>query len=485
MRAFRFSIVAAALALNACAADEQTIELSNHAQAVGDPLLEQLQALPGVTVTELAPRPDARQFMLRVTQPVDHARPHGATFEQRVVLRSRGTALPTTLATTGYGLFGSSPRDNEVSFLLSGNAITVEHRYFEGSMPSPADPRYLTIRQSAADFHRIVELLRPIYTGAWISTGASKGGMTSVYHRRFYPNDVDATVAYVAPHSYTTDDIRYGVFLERVGTRECRQRIIETQRAFLTRRAELLSLFEAQSADFGVTYNKAGGLEFAFEHAVAEFRFAIWQNFDALAICPDLPGADAPAETLFSFLDVVAGPANLASDQVLEIFGSYYFQASTQLGSYGPLSLETHLRGRLEHPGTYRMERYSTLPLTRPDLLAMPDVQLWLATRGERIMLIYGENDPWSAGAYLLGRARDSYRYTVPGGNHGSSIVDLPDADRTAAVTTLARWAGVAAPALDAALDTATNASPGGSSRLAPDELVPDWRFDRMRRTPL
>ncbi|MFP2912532.1 hypothetical protein ACLESD_47465, partial [Pyxidicoccus sp. 3LFB2] len=32
-----------------------------------------------------------------------------------------------------------------------------------------------------------------------VSTGASKGGMTSIYHRASAPKDVDATVAYVAP----------------------------------------------------------------------------------------------------------------------------------------------------------------------------------------------------------------------------------------------------------------------------------------------
>lgn len=154
----------AALVMTACAFDENTHDLDTSHQTLRDPLLEQLEALPGVTVTELAPRPNARQFMLLVTQPVDHAHPHGATFQQRVTLRSRGVELPTTLASTGYGLFGSSPRDNELSFLFAGNAITVEHRYYEGSIPSPAHPQHLTIRQAAADHHRIVELLRPIYT---------------------------------------------------------------------------------------------------------------------------------------------------------------------------------------------------------------------------------------------------------------------------------------------------------------------------------
>lgn len=464
MRSFISAL--AALALAGCTVDEPALGTSNH--TLDDPLLEQLEALPGVTVSELPPHHEGeREFMLLVTQPVDHNQPTGATFQQRVVIRSRGVELPTTLASTGYGLFGSAPRDNEVSFLLAGNAITVEHRYYEGSIPEANDPKYLTIRQAAADHHHVVELLRPIYTGNWISTGGSKGGMTSIYHRRYYPNDVDATVAYVAPQSYTTNDPRYLRFLEQVGSKECRQRIIDTQRAFLDRRAELLPIFEAQAAELGYTYDHVGGLARIFEHSVTEFRFALWQYFDE-EFCSFLPGADAPADDLALFLDFVSGPGILGSDQVLAEFGAYYYQAATQLGSYGPLALERHLRSRLEAPGTYRVEAYSTLPITKVDPFSVPEVQFWLATRGERVMLIYGENDPWSAGAFELGFARDSYRYFVPGGNHGSGITTLPDAEREAALATLARWAGVA-PLAQAKRSVAAE----------------DWRLDRERRLPL
>jgi hypothetical protein len=460
----RYPIAVTLSLLAACAVDESTVE-----QRLGDPLLEQLQALPGVTVTELPPRPDAREFQLLVTQPLDHFHAGGATFEQRVVLRSRGVALPTTLASTGYGLFGFTPRDNEVSALLAGNAITVEHRYFEGSVPSPADPSFLTIRQAAADHHHIVELLRPIYTGAWISTGASKGGMTSLYHRRFYPNDVAATVAYVAPNSFTTDDPRYGLFLDQVGTPECRQQIVDLQRVFLDRRAELLPMFEAEAADFGFTFEQVGGLDVAFEHAVQEFRFAFWQYFGS-ELCSDLPTASSPIEDAFLYLDGISGPGFLASDQSLVDFGAYYYQAAAQLGQYGPRSLERHIRSRLQHPGTYTVERYSTLPVGRFDLIAMPDVQLWLATRGERVMLIYGQNDPWSAGAFFLGAARDSVRYTVPGGTHSARITLLPQPQQDAARAMLARWAGVAAAAQ-------LRAAAGGDDG--------DWVADHERRRPL
>jgi hypothetical protein len=462
------AIAAAALALSACAADDGALDTSASQQHLSDPLLEQLQALPGVTVTELAPLPGARQFSLQVTQPVDHARPNGASFQQRVMLRIRGVDQPTTLASTGYGLFGSVPRDNEISYLLAGNAITVEHRYYEGSVPSPADPKYLTIRQAAADHHRIVGLLRPIFTGAWVSTGGSKGGMTSIYHRRYYPDDVDATVAYVAPQSYTTNDPRYGIFLEQVGSAECRQRILDAQRMFLDRRAELLPIFEAQATDNGLTYNQVGGLPIAFEHAVEEFRFAMWQYIGE-EYCAQLPTADAPIELAAAWLDGVSGPWSLASDQSLVDFGSYYYQASTQLGSYGPLSLERGIRSRLQYPGTYRVERYSPLPITRVDPVSVPEVQLWLATRGERIMLIYGQNDPWTAGAFQLGHAKDSFRFDVPGGTHGASITDLPEPQQADALGVLARWTGV------------QPLAPQARKSLAPE----DWRIDRDRRLPL
>jgi hypothetical protein len=70
-------------------------------------------------------------------------------------------------------------------------------------------------------------------------------------------------------------------------------------------------------------------------------------------------------------------------------------------------------------------------------------VQLWLATRGERIMLVYGENDPWTAGAFDITGAQDTYSFEVPAGNHGSVIGGLPEPERTQALDRLQAWSGV------------------------------------------
>ncbi len=60
------------------------------------------------------------------------------------------------------------------------------------------------------------------------------------------------------------------------------------------------------------------------------------------------------------------------------------------------------------------------------------------------MLFIYGEDDPCSAAMFELGGATDAYRFTVPGGNHGASISDLPDGPRTTALAAIAAWSGVA-----------------------------------------
>ena len=57
---------------------------------------------------------------------------------------------------------------------------------------------------------------------------------------------------------------------------------------------------------------------------------------------------------------------------------------------------------------------------------AMRDVDSWVKHHAHQMLYVYGENDPWGAERFRLGKgARDSYVYTVPGGNHGSNVAGL------------------------------------------------------------
>ncbi len=102
---------------------------------------------------------------------------------------------------------------NELSPILNANQICVEHRYFNESTPQPVDWEHLTIYNAASDHHRIVEILKEIYKGKWVNTGISKGGQTVMYHRYFYPDDVDASVGYVCPLNFSIEDKRVYSFL--------------------------------------------------------------------------------------------------------------------------------------------------------------------------------------------------------------------------------------------------------------------------------
>jgi len=47
-----------------------------------------------------------------------------------------------------------------------------------------------------------------------------------MYHRYFFPNDVDATIPYVGPLNFSIEDTRVYDFFEQVGSEECRDKII-------------------------------------------------------------------------------------------------------------------------------------------------------------------------------------------------------------------------------------------------------------------
>jgi hypothetical protein len=191
-------------------------------------LLDRLNALPGVSAQELPPQYGyPRAFQLDITQPLDHGNPLGQTFTQRAYLSHSDESMPLVFGTSGYG--ANEYTGSELAEILQTNGLYVVHRYFPDARPSPMDWRYLNIRQAAADHHRIVQIFREVYPGPWVSTGASKGGMMALFHRRFYPDDVEATVAYVAPFMFSLDDERFVPFLASLSTPEGRATIHEFQ----------------------------------------------------------------------------------------------------------------------------------------------------------------------------------------------------------------------------------------------------------------
>ncbi|MBI5502808.1 MAG: hypothetical protein HY907_21365 [Deltaproteobacteria bacterium] len=394
-----------------------------------------LARVPGLDVIDAGGAGSVRFFELRYEQPVDQAEPGGATFGQSMTLAFVAADAPTVLMTEGYANMWGFERA-EPALLLDANQLVVEHRFFGLSVPDPPDWTKLDIEQAAGDHHRIVEALRPILTGPWVSTGYSKGGMTAVYHRRFHPDDVVGTVAYVAPISFGAPDARYLAFVDAAGEPDCRARLAAVQREALLRGDALRARLDPWR------FTRLGGVERAFESVVLEVPFTFWQ-YAGTTYCgsvPVVPGASDDA--LFSFIDRFVG-FDSAGDADMDWFAPYYYQAREQLGFP---DVDRESLADLLRTGAPSLEE-GVLPAGAPvpayDPAPMADIARWVAEDGARLIFVYGQWDPWTAGAFETGAAVDSFRFVVAGGTHSSQLGDLPAAEQAVAHEALERWTGV------------------------------------------
>ncbi|MGW4053186.1 aminopeptidase [Streptomyces sp. NPDC004779] len=419
------------------------------ADAPGSDIKDRLLAIPGMSLIEEKPYAGYRFLVLNYEQPIDHKRPWAGTFQQRISVLHKGTDRPTVFRTSGYGL-STTPSRAEPTRIIDGNQISMEYRFFTPSRPAPADWSKLDIWQAATDQHRIFTALKKVYGENWLSTGGSKGGMTATYYERFYPRDMDGVVAYVAPNDVVNkEDSAYDRFFANVGTKECRDRLNTMQREALLRRGPLQEKFKAWVATEGATFNTVGSLDKAWEATVLDFVWGFWQYYGE-DVCDTIPDArTASDDTVYETIDAYAG-WGAYTDQGLEYYTPYYYQAATELGS--PSIKQPHLRGLSRYgyqPASNFVPR--EIPMRfKPQV--MRDVDDWVRKNAHRMLFVNGENDPWSAEPFRLGKgARDSYVFTAPGANHGANVAGLADAEREKATARILAWAGVDAPAVEAA----------------------------------
>lgn len=401
-----------------------------------DELLTRLRALPGVAVQEITPRYGyPRAFTLDITQPVDHGNPSGPSFTQRAYLSHLDERSPLVFGTYGYGATEQS--GEELASLLRANGLYVTHRYFPGSRPQPTDWRFLDIRQAASDHHRVASLLKQVYAGPWVTAGASKSGMTALFHRRFFPGDVAATVAYVAPVMFELGDERFLPWVAGLGTPEGQRRIHDFQRSLLEDEEALLPAFEAWFSSRGLPLSVPAGP--VFEEAVAEYEWSFWQRhvFDE----DDIPGPDQPPEARVAHLAEAVRLQN-SSDASRDYFAAYVYQVYTQLGS-AAMDLG-HLDGLFRHEPLTPHQEYgfpAGLPLVWDGGEAMRDVVRWVQTEGREIVLVYGGVDPWTGGAIDTAGNPGVVKVVQPGADHQVRIANLDQRDLVAQALT--RWTGV------------------------------------------
>lgn len=401
----------------------------------------QLATLPHVTkVTErgcgAAVAAPARCFELTIDQPVDHAATDSATFSERLYLIHRGCDRPTVVADWGYA--NNAFFDDELTILFDANALWIEHRYQGESVPAidAWDWRGLTIENGARDMHRVIESFKHVYGAAWVSTGASKGGITAAYHRFFFPDDVDGSVPYVAPASRDRQDPEYQAYLSRSLPEPCASRVRGAQIAAMTsRKPMMLTRLTAIGAE---------GYEAEYlDMMTASFDWGFWQAY-GIDGCHTVPTDTASDDAFWSFYYRASGFG--PGDEYMSN-GALQYEWLVEQGF--ALQVGEHVAPLLQSPwATQSMEErfrewFPDVELPAYDGSVTRSVRRWVELRAESMLLIYGEVDPWSGGALPAPSRPSSARYFAPNASHGAQISHLPAAERADALARAEEMFGV------------------------------------------
>ena len=379
-----------------------------------------LATVPGLTVAEAPSMQNGyRFFRMTYDQPEDHTNPSGARLRQRLTLLHRDCSAPNVIHNGGY-FVAQQPSPMELTRMTEANQIAMEHRFFGPSRATSPDWSKLDIAQAAADQHRVIVAFKAIYGGRWLSTGTSKGGMASIFHRRFYSDDVDGTFAYWAPIMYEGDlaqtpENRFVQFVASVGTdAACRQRLRDFQRLVLTRRSAMKAAMVSLAASQNTVYDRFLGLDKALEFATEQAPF-LFGNTGRRHRAPTSRRQQHPTKksSLFSTRSPTSstGPTQL-SRAICRSTIMPRGSSATPRTTRRTLRICSCSPDKTCHERTYR--RRCRLGLYSD--ASMRDVQGWLRTQGKSILLLYGQNDPWTAGAFELGTAHDSFRFDVPRG---------------------------------------------------------------------
>ena len=372
-------------------------------------------------------------YEIMISQPIDHNSPDGPKFKEQFFISHKDKTKPVVIELDGYAV---NNRTSELTRILGCNQIMVEHRYFGESVPEPFDWKYLDFKQAAADHHRIIQLLKEFYKGKWISTGISKGGSTVIFHRRFYPDDVDVSVPYVGPVIYSTEDQRFYEFFKNVSTSECRDKVEDFQILCFKKRDQLYPMFLKNAEDKKLSYDIVGN-EKAYEYSILEYSFAYWQFGDG--DCSKIPDSTSSLKEIFEHL-CINGGFNYFDDESISNSYPFFYQCYTNYGyyAYDITVFKDYIKYADGHTPFFIPPGFNPVFYPEP----MKDVSNWVQNEAKNFIFIYGGNDPYSAASICLNGKTNSIKMVLSGGSHRTRIRSFGKKDKDIIFSTLEEWLG-------------------------------------------
>lgn len=363
-------------------------------------------------------------------QPIDHENPSAGTMKQKAFIFFKGFDRPTVMYTRGYSL-PDELKDRignlDIAANMDANIISVEYRYF-GDSKNLNDTRwdYLTIEQAAADHHAIFEPLKKILPKEWISTGTSKDGMTSLFYRYFYPNDMTVTTVFCSPFMTSLYYKPVGTYLDYESGSDAERENMHAIYFRLLKDGEkghyqtYLQMCEKYSAQLQALHPEHSDQWFDksfddFVEAIPSYFFDLFSYSTAKERAQTIPSADADIEVILDevYFNKVLKENNLwqynsPMAPVTEeedyywkanVIYPYYIQTVKQLGEY-----------------CYDFSRYESLigkmePEPNPSVLYEQDLWLYETYDNTRmrdirenfipntecpIMFYYAQGDPWT-----------------------------------------------------------------------------------------
>jgi hypothetical protein len=369
-------------------------------------------------------------------QPIDYNDPSKGTFPQRVLLGFVGDEKPVIVELQGYGIY--TDRAGELANHYQANQLTIEHRYFNNSRPEVINWNTLTVEAAAKDQAYIISKIREaLYpTAKFVTTGISKGCQTTMVHRRYFPNNVDASVCYVGPLNFKREDPRIYSFLKNVGTAEDRAKIKAFQEICFQRKDALLEMFKEVSEKNNYTWEM--GIEKALFYSILEYPFAFWQWGTSTST---IPPADASDEIIYNHLFGVSG-YGFFEENAVDNLQPYFWAALTEQGIYGYETAPFK-----KYTGTDKIYDFQwAFPKgieKEYNLKPMQEIKSFLDNSAEKMLFIYGEYDAWSATAVDLSesaKTRDMHKFVKEKGDHRTRIRSFSDVDQQTIYSIIDSW---------------------------------------------
>ena len=421
----------------------------------GSGILEKLQQIPQISgIQKMNVEPFEEYYQFWFEQPIDHNDPSRGTFKQKVLLGHKKQDAPVIVELEGYNIWSSE--EGELANILKGNQLTIEHRFFDQSVPEGGIPwEFLTIKQAAADHHGIIQVFKEqVYPSVqWISTGISKGGQATIFHRYFYPEDVDISVPYVAPLNLEYVDPRLEKFLDKLGVAKAKGMgelfawddlnslhwmVRDFQLLCFRMQDTLAQMLSDFATEKGYSYETVGGINRALQLIILEFPFSFWQWGANPADIPDEESSDL--EEIFNYLVKISTP-DFFDDHYIDRMRPFFYAALTEIGmyDYNIKPFKKYLENEKKN-----IDFSFTMPQgveQKPfNTAQMKAISKWLQTDAERILFIYGGNDPWYATGVDLKKNWKCRKYLRGDMSHACRIKDFDPVSREDLIDTLKGW---------------------------------------------